>query len=74
MYVSGILLYAGVGLACSSWVFLLCAVVDVVAWQLAIPEEERNMTEKYGAAYEDYRRRTPRWIGFPKTKKLVEAS
>lgn len=74
MYVSGILLYAGVGLAATSWIFLLCAAVDTVAWHLAIPEEERNMSEKYGAAYEDYLRRTPRWIGLPRARKLVDAS
>lgn len=74
MYVSRILLYAGLGLAGTSWVFLLCAVVDVVAWQLAMPEEERHMTRKYGAAYEDYLRRTPRWIGIPKSEKPVGVS
>jgi protein-S-isoprenylcysteine O-methyltransferase Ste14 len=74
MYVSGILLYAGVGLAGTSWVFLLCAVVDVVAWYLAMPEEEQNMIAKYGAAYEDYLRRTPRWIGLPKRRELGDDS
>jgi len=74
MYVAGILVYAGVGLAGASWIFLACAVVDFVAWQIAVPEEERNMVAKYGTPYEDYMGRTPRWIGLQKTKQAVGAS
>lgn len=66
MYVSRVLVFLGIGLAATSWVFLLFAVVDWIVWRLAIPEEEQNMVTKYGTAYEEYMRRTPRWIGLPR--------
>jgi protein-S-isoprenylcysteine O-methyltransferase Ste14 len=58
----------GIGLAGASWVFLLCALVWIVAWHFGVIEEERILLEKYGDAYQEYMNRTPRWIGFPKTK------
>ena len=74
MYLSGFLVYAGVGLAGTSWVFLVCAVVEIGAYGLAVPEEERNMVAKYGSAYEDYMQRTPRWIGLPRAKQPAGTS
>jgi len=56
----------GIGIACASWVFLLCAVVWIVAWHFGVTEEEHLLLEKYGDAYREYLNRTPRWIGFPK--------
>jgi protein-S-isoprenylcysteine O-methyltransferase Ste14 len=58
----------GIGIACASWVFLLCALVWIVSWHFGIIEEERILLEKYGDAYKEYMKRTPRWIGFPKIK------
>jgi protein-S-isoprenylcysteine O-methyltransferase Ste14 len=63
MYVSGFLVYVGVGLAAASWVFLVCGVVEIAAYRFVVAEEERNMISKYGQAYERYMSRTPRWIG-----------
>ena len=65
MYVSGALVYAGVGLAGTSWVFLMSAVIEIIAYACVVPEEEQVMVDKYGAAYIDYTQRTPRWIGIP---------
>ncbi len=58
----------GMGIACASWVFLLCALVWIVSWHFGVVEEERILLEKYGDAYREYMKRTPRWIGFSKTK------
>jgi protein-S-isoprenylcysteine O-methyltransferase Ste14 len=58
----------GIGLACASWVFLLCALVWIVTWHFGVTEEERFCLQKYGDAYQEYMNRTPRWIGYPKTK------
>jgi protein-S-isoprenylcysteine O-methyltransferase Ste14 len=60
--------YVGIGLACASWVFLLCALVWIVSWHFGVVEEERILLERYGDAYREYKNRTPRWIGIPKTK------
>ena len=65
-YLGGFLAYAGIGIACASWVFLLCALVWIVSWQFAVDEEERILLEKYGDEYRQYMNQTPRWIGFSK--------
>jgi len=64
-YLGFFLAYVGIGIACASWIFLLCAVVWIVSWQFGIVEEERILVEKYGEAYQQYMNRTPRWIGVP---------
>jgi protein-S-isoprenylcysteine O-methyltransferase Ste14 len=65
MYVSGILVYAGIGLAGTSWVFVACAVIEALGYAAIAPAEEDVMLDKYGAAYRDYLHRTPRWMGLP---------
>jgi len=60
--------FVGIGIACASWVFLLCALVWIVSWHFGVVEEERILLEKYGGAYKEYMNRTPRWIGFPKNQ------
>ena len=65
-YLGFFLACVGIGIACASWVFLLCALVWIVSWQFGIVEEERILLEKYGDEYRQYMNRTPRWIGFPK--------
>ncbi|UCG83816.1 MAG: isoprenylcysteine carboxylmethyltransferase family protein [Dehalococcoidia bacterium] len=65
-YLGFFLAYVGIGIACASWVFLLCALIWIVSWQFGVDEEERLLLEKYGEVYQQYMNRTPRWIGFPK--------
>jgi protein-S-isoprenylcysteine O-methyltransferase Ste14 len=65
MYVSQAMVYAGVGLAGTSWVFLVCAVIAIVAYAGVATIEEGGMSDKYGTAYREYMQRTPRWIGLP---------
>ena len=67
-YFGSFLGYIGIGIACASWVFLLCALVWIVTWHFGVIEEERILLEKYGDAYREYMNRTPRWIGFSRTK------
>jgi protein-S-isoprenylcysteine O-methyltransferase Ste14 len=69
IYLSGFVLYAGIGIACASWVLLLFAVLWIVFWQIAVPGEEHFLLEKYGDTYRKYMDRTPRWIGLPKSGK-----
>ena len=39
------------------------SIVGGLAWHLVVrPIEERNMVERFGEAYEDYRRRVSCWI------------
>ena len=69
MYFGMFLMIIGIGIACASWVFLLCGVVWIVSWHIGVVEEERILLEKYGDAYREYMDRTPRWIGMPKSEK-----
>jgi len=67
MYVSMFLMLLGAGIASASWVVVLFSVISMILWvPLAISEEEFCL-EQYGNAYRDYMRRTPRWIGIPKS-------
>jgi len=66
IYLSGFVLYIGMGVACASWVIILCGVLWLVMWRIVVPAEERFLLEKYGDSYREYMNRTPRWIGVPK--------
>ncbi len=68
IYLSGFVLYAGIGIACASWFLLLCAVLWIAFWQVVVPAEERFLLEKYGNTYREYMDRTPRWLGLPKSR------
>ena len=65
-YFGFFLLCVGIGIACASWLFLLCALVWIASWHFGVVEEERILLEKYGDAYRAYMIRTPRWIGLPR--------
>jgi protein-S-isoprenylcysteine O-methyltransferase Ste14 len=66
IYLSAALMYLGIGIACASWVFLLCALLWIVIFHIVIPAEEGFLIEQYGNAYREYMNITPRWIGIPK--------
>ena len=67
IYLSAALMYLGMGIACASWVLLLCAVLWVAFFHIIIPAEERFLTQQYGEAYRKYVNETPMWIGIPKS-------
>jgi len=68
-YLGFILIYISIGIACSSWVFLLIAIVYIILMNILVVPEERMCLEKYGEAYREYMKRTPRWIGIPKSER-----
>jgi protein-S-isoprenylcysteine O-methyltransferase Ste14 len=67
IYLTGFLLYIGIGIATASWVILLCAILWIVLFHFVVPFEERFLLEKYGDSYREYMNKTPKWIGFPKS-------
>jgi len=67
IYFSGFLLNLSIGIACASWVIMLCAILWIVFFHIVVPTEERFLTEQYGDAYREYMNRTPRWLGLPKS-------
>jgi protein-S-isoprenylcysteine O-methyltransferase Ste14 len=66
IYLSAALMYLGIGIACASWVLLLCSVLWIVFFHIVIAAEERFLIGQYGDAYREYMSRTPKWIGIPK--------
>jgi protein-S-isoprenylcysteine O-methyltransferase Ste14 len=66
IYLSGFLLYIGIGIATASWVILLYAILWIVLFHIVLPFEEHFLLEKYGDSYREYMNKTPRWIGFQK--------
>ena len=68
-YIGLLLMQTGLGIACSSWLYLLLAVVLAILLNANLTAEERYCLHKYGDNYQKYKNETPRWIGLPKSKK-----
>jgi len=68
MYIAGLIIHMGVGIACASWIFLLLTVLIIALQNSQAAAEERGCLETYGEAYREYMNRTPRWIGLPKSQ------
>ncbi|MFC1934515.1 methyltransferase family protein [Chloroflexota bacterium] len=61
------LVLIGMGIASTSWIILLCAILFLILQGMILEKaEERMCLEKFGKAYLDYINRTPRWVGVPK--------
>jgi len=69
MYVSASLFLFGVSIASASWVFLLFSIIITVGAVVFIDHEEQQCLKHYGNAYREYMKRTPRWIGAPKSER-----
>lgn len=64
LYVGLLVLYVGLALSAPTfWGLVLFPVaVLLVLWGAILPEE-RFLHERFGAPYDDYSRRVPRWLG-----------
>ncbi len=69
IYLSGFLVNLSIGIACASWIILLCAILWIVFFHIVLPTEESFLIDQYGDAYREYMNRTPKWIGIPKSGK-----
>jgi protein-S-isoprenylcysteine O-methyltransferase Ste14 len=68
IYFSAFLFYLGTAIATASWVILVLALAWIIIWSIIVAAEERFLIEKYSDFYQEYMKRTPRWIGLPKTE------
>ena len=68
-YIGIILMQIGLGIACTSWLYLLLTVVLMIIFNANLSAEERYCLYRFGDDYRKYKNRTPRWIGIPKSKK-----
>lgn len=63
MYVGGLALFAGLGLALRSpWLLLEVPVLLLALTKFAIEPEEAYLTRRFGEPYRAYLRRTRRWL------------
>ena len=67
MYLSMFLVYIGVSIAAASWLFALLTIISIPVQRRQAISEEESCQERYGDAYRDYMRRTPRWLGTTKS-------
>lgn len=67
MYVAAFVFFLGVSIATASWVFLLFTILLIAASFYFAPLEEQSCLEKYGDAYREYMKRTPKYLGIPKS-------
>ena len=68
-YIGMILMQIGLGIACTSWLFLLLTVALIILLNADLSTEERYCLYRFGDDYRKYKNRTPRWIGIPKSEK-----
>jgi len=66
-----ILVFVGIVIASASWLFLLLLAILTVITHFMVLVEERSCLKKFGDSYREYMNRTPRWIGIPKSKRVI---
>ena len=64
-----ILPFIGAGIATASWLFLLLSAILWTISHLSVITEERATATKFGDAYREYMKKTPRLLGIPKSAK-----
>ena len=66
MFIGYFLIYAGIAVACVSWVYILLTILFILIMFYLSPIEEAATLAHYGKSYEEYIKRTSKWIGMPK--------
>ena len=65
-YFGYFLICIGIGIACTSWIFLVYTIIYMILQHILVIPEERICLEKYGNAYREYMNKVSRYIGVPK--------
>ena len=68
MFIGFFLVYAGIAIACISWVYLVLILFFILTTVYLSPFEEAITLGHYGKPYKEYMERTPKWIGLPRSK------
>ena len=66
-YIGIVIVHAGLGIACASWLFLLVTTILTIMLNAVLPSEERYCLYMFGENYRKYKKSTPRWIGIAKS-------
>ena len=70
MYIGDFIVNIGIGIACLSWLFLFWGILSFLLLRCYVMAvEEPFLVEKYGDTYIESMKRTPRWIGLPRSEK-----
>lgn len=67
-YIGMILMQFGITIACASWLYFLLTSTLLIMLNAILPSEERYCFYNYGEDYLEYKNKTPRWIGIPKSQ------
>ena len=68
MYLGGFILFIGISLVSISWsLFLIASVWMILTHVMEIPIEESECIKKFGTDYIEYMKKTPKWLGIPKS-------
>ena len=63
MYLGGFIFIIGISLVSISWSYFLIALIwMIITHVMEIPVEESECIEKYGTAYIEYMKKTPKWL------------
>jgi protein-S-isoprenylcysteine O-methyltransferase Ste14 len=68
VYLTQIIFFIGIGITTASWVFLVFTLLRTISSLMLAAPEERFCLDTYGDTYREYMKRTPRWLGIPKTR------
>ena len=69
MYIGLLIMQIGLGITCSSWLYLLLTLVLMILLNANLSAEERYCLHIYRNEYRKYMNKTPRWIGLPKLQR-----
>lgn len=68
MYLGAFIFFIGISLVSISGVYFLIALIWMIITHVKeISIEESECTKKYGTDYVEYMKRTPKWLGMPKS-------
>jgi protein-S-isoprenylcysteine O-methyltransferase Ste14 len=69
MFIGIFLIYIGISIECLSWVYMVFAILFILMINYLSTFEEAITIGQYGKPYMEYIKRTPKWIGIPKSNK-----
>jgi protein-S-isoprenylcysteine O-methyltransferase Ste14 len=64
LYVGLFSIYISISIMRMSWIFLVITIIHAIHLLSIIPGEEQYCLKTYGKEYQEYMKRTPRWIEF----------
>jgi protein-S-isoprenylcysteine O-methyltransferase Ste14 len=67
LYLSFLIVFLGISIATASWFFLLLSMGWMIFPISQVSSEEQGCIDSFGDEYKKYMKRTPKWLGIPKS-------